>query len=186
MGALSSPLFCKWTRQVSFAVGHRTDVCTSHSHRNIADSTLFTSPTTQNHEEFIATKTRTHGIASNQFWLFTATLLVPNAASPFPTNQKAALVTYTHSSQFHQTLFNIIVVVAFVPPHSKAFTEVKTEALNAFHWFVSQRFFLFGSNITARFTTRNCKCRLRQVHYQLPDSRSGSLSIIHRRLSSSP
>ena len=69
---------------------------------------------------------------------------MPNAASPFPTNQKAALVTYTHSSQFHQTLFNIIVVVAFVPPHSKAFTEVKTEALNAFHWFVSQRFFLLG------------------------------------------
>ena len=34
-----SPLQCKWTRQVSFAIGHRTYVCTSHSHRNIADST---------------------------------------------------------------------------------------------------------------------------------------------------
>ena len=69
---------------------------------------------------------------------------MPNAASPFPTSQKATLVTYTHNSQFHQTLFYIIVIVAFVPQHSKSCTEVKTDALNAFHWFVSQRIFLLG------------------------------------------
>ena len=117
---------------------------------------------------------------------FTAAFFVPNAASPFPTSQQVAVVTCIHSSQFHQTLFNIIVLVAFVPPHSKSFTEVKTDALNTFHWFVSQRFFFFWSNITARFTKRNCKGRLRQVHYQLLDSQSASLSIIHRRLSSPP
>ena len=52
------------------------------------------------------------------------------------------------------------------PTTQQSFTVVKTNALNASHWFVSQCFFLFASNITVRFTTLNCKGRHGQFHYQ--------------------
>ena len=40
-GHACSPLHSKWTQQVSFAVGHKTYTCMSHSHWNITNSICF-------------------------------------------------------------------------------------------------------------------------------------------------